>query len=168
MKVLAEDASLAPAIARYTECKALFGGVTTSQGITLINSSVTSKYRGLVRNVEQVEAGDGLPGAKANVSDVEAVEGGLDGFAERLTKANARKAAYLHHLAEGTNDVTHKHFGHLQRPDGTWVISPALVGIHSTALNDADWDVMAAARGGAGWWPPRKLRLDRPRGENKS
>ena len=159
MKVLADDVSLAPAIARYTECKALFGGVTTSQGITLINSSVTSKYRGLVRNVEQVEAGDGLPGAKANVSDVEAVEGGLEGFAERLAKANARKAAYLHHLAEGTNTVTHKHFESLQRSDGTWVISPAMVGIHSTVLNDADLDVMAAHGGAIVWSPLSNLLL---------
>jgi cytosine/adenosine deaminase-related metal-dependent hydrolase len=159
MKVLADEVPLAPAIARYTECKALFGGVTTSQGITLINSSVTSKYRGLVRNVEQVETGDQLPGAKANVSDVEDIDGGLDGFAEQIAKANARKAAYLHHLAEGTNDITHKHFGHLQRPDGTWVISPALVGIHSTALNDADWDVMAAHGGAMVWSPLSNLLL---------
>src|SRR5215831_18043613 len=159
MKVLADDTPLAPAIARYTECKALFGGVTTSQGITLIGSSVTSKYRGLVRNVEQVETGDQLPGAKANVSDVEDVEGGLDGFAEQLAKANARKAAYLHHLAEGTNDITHRHFEHLQRPDGTWVISPALVGIHSTVLNDADWDVMAAHGGAMVWSPLSNLLL---------
>jgi 5-methylthioadenosine/S-adenosylhomocysteine deaminase len=159
MKVLADDVPLAPAIARYTECKALFGGVTTSQGITLINSSVTSQYRGLVRNVEQVQAGDGLPGAKANVSDVEGVEGGLDGFAEQLAKANARRAAYLHHLAEGTNDATHKHFEHLQRSDGTWVVSPALVGIHSIKLNDADLDVMAAHGGAIVWSPLSNLLL---------
>jgi 5-methylthioadenosine/S-adenosylhomocysteine deaminase len=159
MKVLADDVPLAPAIARYTECKALFGGVTTSQGITLINSSVTRQYRGLVRNVEQVQAGDGLPGAKANVSDIEGVEGGLDGFAEQLAKADARRAAYLHHLAEGTNDATHKHFEHLQRSDGTWVVSPALVGIHSIKLNDADLDVMAAHGGAIVWSPLSNLLL---------
>jgi 5-methylthioadenosine/S-adenosylhomocysteine deaminase len=159
MKVLADEVPLAPAIARYTECKALFGGVTTSQGITLISSSVTSKYRGLVRNVEQVASGDGLPGAKTNVSDVEGVESGLDGFAEQLAKADARKAAYLHHLAEGTNDVTHKHFERLQRSDRTWVISPALVGIHSTVLNDADLDVMAAHGGAIVWSPLSNLLL---------
>src|SRR4029453_9408668 len=69
------------------------------------------------------------------------------------------KAAYLHHLAEGTNDTTRKHFLSLKRPSGSWVISPALVGIHATALTDADLDVMASHGAAIVWSPLSNLLL---------
>ena len=159
MSVLAADRALAPRIARYTECKALFGGVTTSQGITLINSGVTSKYRGLLRNVEQTDEPGALPEAATNVSDVEDLKGGLTGFARSLAAAASRGACLLHHLSEGTDDRTRAHFTALRRASGEWELSPALASIHATALLPEHLDVLAQHGAAIVWSPLSNLLL---------
>jgi 5-methylthioadenosine/S-adenosylhomocysteine deaminase len=159
MSVLAADKALAPRIARYTECKALFGGVTTSQGITLINSGVTSKYRGLLRNVEQTDEPGVLPEAGTNVSDVEDMKGGLTGFEKSLATASARGGCLLHHLSEGTDDRTRGHFTALRRASGDWALTPALAGIHATALSPEHLDVMAQHGAAIVWSPLSNLLL---------
>jgi 5-methylthioadenosine/S-adenosylhomocysteine deaminase len=159
MSVLARERALAPFMARYTECKALFGGVTTSQGITLINSGVTSKYRGLLRNVEQTDEADALPEAKTNVSDVEDLKGGLSAFETSLAAAGARGGCLLHHLSEGTDDRTREHFTALRKPDGAWAISPALAGIHATALLPEHFAVLGQHGAAIVWSPLSNLLL---------
>ena len=52
------------AIVRYVECKLLFSGVTSSQGITLAShGNIERWYKGIVRNVEQATDED-LPAAE--------------------------------------------------------------------------------------------------------
>jgi 5-methylthioadenosine/S-adenosylhomocysteine deaminase len=159
MSVLAADRALAPRIARYTECKALFGGVTTSQGITLINSGVTSKYRGLLRNVEQTDEPGALPEAATNVSDVEDLKGGLAAFEKSLAAASERGGCLLHHLSEGTDDRTRAHFTALRRASGDWALSPALAGIHATALLPEHLDLLAQHGAAIVWSPLSNLLL---------
>ncbi len=54
MKTIGEATDLLPALVRYVECKALVGGVTTTQGIALFSApGVRRYYRGIVRNVEE-------------------------------------------------------------------------------------------------------------------
>ena len=62
--------NLLPAVIRYVECKCLFGGVTTSQGIELFsNHGGRRYYRGVVRNVEQTHD-PALPEAGTRIADV--------------------------------------------------------------------------------------------------
>jgi len=72
MKTIGEATDLLPALVRYVECKALVGGVTTTQGIALFSApGVRRYYRGIVRNVE--ETGDKLlPEAGSRIADVDA------------------------------------------------------------------------------------------------
>ena len=52
MKTIGEATELLPALVRYVDCKALVGGVTTTQGIALFSApDVRRYYRGIVRNV---------------------------------------------------------------------------------------------------------------------
>lgn len=158
MSVIAREKALAPDLARYVECKALLGGVTTSQGITLINGGVSSKLRGLVRNVEQTDEA-ALAEAGSNVSDVGDLKGGLTDFIRKLTTAESRGACLLHHLSEGTDARSRAHFTSLRRPDGSWALSPAMVGIHSLALSPSDLDVMAQHGAAIVWSPLSNLLL---------
>src|SRR5262249_33711452 len=135
-----------------------FGGVTTSQGITLIKSAVQTKYRGLLRNVEQTDE-PVLPEAATNVSDVEDLKGGLTHYTQSLAGAEARGACLLQHLAEGTDDTSREHFTALRRENGTFVLSAALAGIHSTALMAEDLDVMSAHGAAIVWSPLSNLLL---------
>ena len=54
MKTIGEATDLLPALVRYVECKALVGGVTTSQGIALFSApGVRRYYRGIVRTASR-------------------------------------------------------------------------------------------------------------------
>lgn len=147
MRLLAAIPNSGLAIARYTECKCLVAGVTTSQGVTLANSDVTvTTYRGLVRNVEQ--SGDPeLPRCETQVADVGA--GQAADFLGKLSGAGRR----LLHLAEGLGDTARRHFLHLQLPNGEWAITNKLVGIHANGLRGADLQLFGA-RGGKVVWSP--------------
>lgn len=72
MQVLAATATLLASICRYVETKALLGGTTTSQGITLANKAGIRRYfKGVVRNVDAT-GDDALPNVSTRVPDVAA------------------------------------------------------------------------------------------------
>ena len=137
MKTLGEATELLPALVRYVECKALVGGVTTSQGIALFSApGVRRYYKGIVRNAE--ETGDELlPEAGSRIADVDAKD--PQAFLAEIEK----KTCFLLHLSEGTDDAAHEHFEALQLSGNKWAIAPSLAGIHCVALTAADFEVMA-------------------------
>ena len=153
MKTIGEATELLPALVRYVECKALVGGVTTSQGIALFSApGVRRYYRGIVRNVE--ETGDKLlPEAGSRIADVDASD--PQAFLAEIEK----KTCFLLHLSEGTDDAAHKHFEALQLPGNKWAIAPSLAGIHCVALTAADFEVMAANSASMVWSPFSNLLL---------
>lgn len=153
MKTIGEATELLPALVRYVECKALVGGVTTSQGIALFSApGVRRYYRGIVRNVE--ETGDKqLPEAGSRIADVDAND--PQAFLAEIEK----KTCFLLHLSEGTDEAAHKHFEALQLPGNKWAIAPSLAGIHCVALTSADFEVMAAQGASMVWSPFSNLLL---------
>jgi hypothetical protein len=56
------------------------------------------------------------------------------------------------HLSEGVDDDSRRVFHNLQRKDGSWLLSPNLLGIHATGLASADLSVMSGS-GGIVWSP---------------
>jgi 5-methylthioadenosine/S-adenosylhomocysteine deaminase len=137
MGIVGRTPGLLPAVVRYVECKCLLGGVTTSQGIELFsNAGARRFYRGIVRNVEQTND-PALPEAGTRIADVDAHD--AQSFLARL----AQKKCFLLHLAEGLDDTARKHFLSLEFEPGKWAIAPSLSGIHCTALEQSDFEVMA-------------------------
>ena len=122
MKTIGEATELLPALVRYVECKALVGGVTTTQGIALFSApGVRRYYRGIVRNVE--DTGDKLlPEAGSRIADVDASD--PQAFLAEIEK----KTCFLLHLSEGTDAPAHQHFEALPLPGGKWAIAPSLAG----------------------------------------
>jgi len=153
MKTIGEATELLPALVRYVECKALVGGVTTSQGIALFSApGVRRYYRGIVRNVE--ETGDKLlPEAGSRIADVDAHD--PQAFLAEIKK----KTCFLLHLSEGTDEAAHKHFEALQLAKNKWAIASSLAGIHCVALTPADFEVMAANGASMVWSPFSNLLL---------
>ena len=153
MKTIGEATELLPALVRYVECKALVGGVTSSQGIALFSApGVRRYYRGIVRNVE--ETGDKLlPEAGSRIADVDARD--PQAFLAEIEK----KTCFLLHLSEGTDDAAHKHFEALALPGNEWAIAPSLAGIHCVALTPGDFRVMAAQGASMVWSPFSNLLL---------
>jgi len=153
MKTIGEATDLLAALVRYVECKALVGGVTTSQGIALFSApGVRRYYRGIVRNVE--ETGDKLlPEAGSRIADVDAKD--PQAFLTEIEK----KTCFLLHLSEGTDDAAHTHFEALQLQGGKWAIAPSLAGIHCVALTPADFGVMASNGASMVWSPFSNLLL---------
>jgi 5-methylthioadenosine/S-adenosylhomocysteine deaminase len=152
MAALGGDPQLMPAVVRYVECKALAGGVTTSQGIALFsNAGARRFYRGLVRNVEDTDD-PRLPEVATRIADVVAAD------AERfLGRLRTRKL--LLHLAEGVDESARRHFLALQYAPGKWAINENLIGIHCAALQRPDFDVLAAHGGSMVWSPLSNLLL---------
>jgi cytosine/adenosine deaminase-related metal-dependent hydrolase len=148
MGVLGRTKGYVEAIVRYVECKCLFGGVTTSQGIALYsNAGIRKYYRGIVRNVEDTED-PALPEANTRISDVEAKDAAK--FMNRLEKSSC----LLLHLSEGIDDRAREHFEALYLPDDDkWAITPALSGIHSAGLHAEDFKIMKK-HGGSMIWSP--------------
>lgn len=140
------------AIVRYVECKLLFSGVTSSQGITLAShQGIKKHYKGVVRNVEQTVDPD-LPDAHPRISDVE----NATDFKELLEKY---KTCYLLHLAEGIHSSANKHFRALQISASEWAITDALAGIHSVGLLPEDFEIMREFKGSIVWSPMSNLLL---------
>jgi hypothetical protein len=153
MKTIGEATELLPALVRYVECKALVGGVTTTQGIALFSApGVRRYYKGIVRNVEQT--GDPqLPEAGSRIADVDASD--PQAFLAEIEP----KKCFLLHLSEGTDDAAHKHFEALQLPGGKWAIAPSLAGIHCVALRPPDFTVMVSHGASMVWSPFSNLLL---------
>jgi 5-methylthioadenosine/S-adenosylhomocysteine deaminase len=153
MKTIGEATDLLPALVRYVECKALVGGVTTTQGIALFSApGVRRYYRGIVRNVE--ETGDKLlPEAGSRIADVDAND--PQAFLAEIEK----KTCFLLHLSEGTDEAAHKHFEALQLPGNKWAIAPSLAGIHCVALKPTDFQLLAVNGASMVWSPFSNLLL---------
>ena len=147
-QVLGQSPGVLQALVRYVECRAMLGGVTTTQGITLANAgALTRHYKGLVRNVEDPGTPD-LPTANTNIANPS-----TNGAEAYLTKLNAQPGVYLQHLSEGRDDTARGWFLRLKRTNGDWAVTSKLCGIHSAALNRGDFDVLHA-RGASMVWSP--------------
>lgn len=153
MNVLGQTDGYPEAIARYAECKALLGGVTTSQGIALFSDvGIRRYYPGLLRNVELSDGPD-LPAAAARIADVVAED------ALRFLARLKQSSCLLLHLSEGTDARAHAHFEALRLPDGEVAITDALAGIHCVALKRAYFKLLAAHGGAMVWSPLSNLLL---------
>ncbi|MHC4323257.1 MAG: S41 family peptidase [Planctomycetota bacterium] len=155
MKVLGHIDGYLQAIVRYVECKLLFSGITSSQGITLSSHPKIQKhYKGIVRNVEQTVDKD-LPDAKTRISDIDNKEAAK--LLERLKKPKTK--CYLLHLAEGIHSRANKHFKALQISANKWAINEKLAGIHCVGLLPEDFEVMGNKKGSMIWSPMSNLLL---------
>ncbi|NDZ17090.1 amidohydrolase [Variovorax sp. WS11] len=155
MQTLAATPELLASICRYVEAKALIGGTTTGQGITLANQSGIRRYfRGVVRNVEATDDEASLPAASTRVPDVTAKD--AQTFLARLKK---EKTCYLLHLSEGTDATARRAFQALQIGGASWAITPSLCGIHAAALQAPDFQVLAANGGSMVWSPFSNMLL---------
>jgi hypothetical protein len=153
MQIIGKSPELVPALIRYVECKSLFGGVTTSQGIQLFsNAGIRRFYRGIVRNVEQTDE-PGLPEAGTRIADVEAKDAAQ--FMKRLQTASC----LLLHLSEGIDDIARKHFLALEVSPGQWAIGRQLAGIHCAGLLEGDFKVYGEHQGAMIWSPLSNLLL---------
>ncbi len=146
-QILGGTDGVVQALVRYVECRALLGGVTTSQGITLSsNQGIKKYYKGIVRNVEQ-PLGPGLPAAGTNIGNPKSGKA-----AEYLNKLKKNKC-YLQHLSEGIDTTARGWFLRLHTEDDKWAVTDAFCGIHSTALTQEDFEIISQ-RGGSMVWSP--------------
>jgi cytosine/adenosine deaminase-related metal-dependent hydrolase len=153
MQVLGSDPAVVAAVIRYVEVRALLGGTTTSQGVTLSSQpGIVKHFQGLVRNVESTGDPD-LPTAATHIADVEATD--AQKFLDRISTGKK----LILHLAEGTDTSAHNHFAALQYSPGQWAITENLIGIHCVALTADDFAVMAAHGGSMVWSPLSNLLL---------
>jgi cytosine/adenosine deaminase-related metal-dependent hydrolase len=153
MGVLGRTPGYPEAIVRYVECKCLFSGVTTSQGIALYsNTGMHRFYRGAVRNVEATRDPD-LPDASTRIADVDARD------AERFLARLQNSSCLLLHLSEGVDERARQHFEALRLDSGAWALTPALAGIHAAALQRQDFDVMQTHGAAIIWSPMSNLLL---------
>ncbi len=146
-QVLGQTPGAAEALVRYSECRALLGGTTTTQGITLASAGgITKYYRGLVRNAEDPDHPD-LARAGTNIANP--TNGGAAKYRDTLDQHRC----YLQHLSEGTDDTARGWFQRLQIDDDTWAVTRALGAIHGTALKPEDFEILAAANASMVWSP---------------
>src|SRR5262249_27237526 len=112
-------------------------------------------YRGLVRNVELPDDAR-LRAADARIGDVAPAD------ASKFRQQLQHSSCYLLHLAEGTNDAARSHFLALRFTDNghdQCDITPALAGIHCSALRPEDFDLLRANGGALVWSPLSNLLL---------
>lgn len=153
MQTLGKSPGFPEAIVRFVECKSLVGGVTTSQGITLANSSLTKKvFHGVIRNVEETNEAV-LPEARTRIADVKS--GQAEAFLNSLSPDRTR----LLHLAEGIDDRARSFFTNLQINADDWAITNRLNGIHCAGLKREDFEVFGARGGSMTWSPMSNLVL---------
>jgi len=127
---------------KYTEAKAVIGGVTAIQG----SAKMAYPYEGwLVRNVEYETFKTGRKSVYQSAlplrSDAEYAD-----KREKMTEG----AAFLYHLSEGTDPALVAEYDKLRDED---CLKPSFCGIHCTTLEESsytDW----APRGGSVIWSP--------------
>lgn len=153
--LLAENADVdyRRSIVRFAECRGLFGGVTSGQGMSMSSSTGFRTYfKGLMRNVEQPldAAFQACGGQTLNLKpgEVESV----------LVPALQTGRPFIYHLSEGTDDAARRMFLNLRRANGSWAIQKNLVCIHCVALRPEDFDQLKAAAGMV-WSPTSNLLL---------
>ncbi len=141
----------AKSVIRFVECRALLGGVTTTQGLSLTlhtPAQTIRAYRGLVRNLELPDD-PSWPASVDRINDFTSANEATDVYGP--LRNNPAKP-FLMHLSEGTNQAARDVFNYLQRPDGSWLFGKNFVGIHGTALDPAQIQAMRNA-GGLVWSP---------------
>ncbi len=137
------------AVVRFVECRALLGGVTTTQGFLYKNGThQTSYFEGLVRNAEFPNKG--WPVADGYINDFVSKKDAAD----HLIPALGKHQPYIIHLTEGIDAVTRALFDYLQQPDGSWLIAPELITIHATALQSREFRILAQNNCGGVLWSP--------------
>jgi 5-methylthioadenosine/S-adenosylhomocysteine deaminase len=142
-------------VARFAECRALLGGVTTTQGLTLSSlGSTIPYYQGLVRNVE-FSYGPTWPTATDHVNDFGSFGEFQQTYAPLMNQPLSR---LLIHLCEGTDQATQALFSNLVDPNGETLISGNLISIHGTALGPAQLTFLKPA-GGLVWSPTSNFLL---------
>lgn len=146
-QVLGRSPGVVEAVVRFTECRCLLGGVTTTQGITLVGTGGLAEiYQGVVRNVERTDD-PLLPKAGTRIANPDA------GKAEDYLRNLARQTCYLQHLSEGVDSAARGWFHRLRLDSGQWALTPAFSGIHSAALIEEDFRIIAEHGGSVIWSP---------------
>jgi 5-methylthioadenosine/S-adenosylhomocysteine deaminase len=143
------------ALVRFVECRALLGGVTTTQGLQYRSSdNLTSYFQGLLRIVEF--PGQGWPVADDYIFDFKNEQEAEHHIAPAL----AAGTPYIIHLSEGIDQPSRAVFDYLRKADDTWLIGPPLLTIHATALDSPQFQVLAQQHcGGVVWSPLSNLLL---------
>ena len=130
------------AVLKYVECKAVVGGVTAIQG----SSKVGRPFEGwMVRNVEYETFGTGVVRVRQAVFPLTE-----EREFRKLRRQLDAGDAFVYHLSEGTDPVLRADYDAIGGHD---CLAPRFVGIHCTALGDAqfaDWH----PRGGSIVWSP--------------
>lgn len=140
-------------ICRYVECRSIFGGTTTSQGISSSSSSGERVYyAGLVRNVEQPLLA-GWPTASGQTLDYQPAD-----IRNKLVPSLAKGQPFFYHLSEGTDADARQRFLDLEYQTGTWAIERNLIAIHATGCRAPDFARLKSAAGVV-WSPLSNLLL---------
>ena len=146
-QVLGGTPGVVEALVRYVECRALFGGTTTTQGLRLYTETgIGAFFQGLVRNVE--EAGnDELPRVGSKIANPSKNK------AEKYLTTMNKFPCYLQHISEGTDDTARNWFRNLQIDDDEWAVNHRFCGIHATAFHEEDFAILSE-RGASVIWSP--------------
>lgn len=147
------DPDYTRAIIRFAECRSLFGGVTTGQGMSMSSGGGARKlFQGLVRNVEQpIEEGWAAAGGQTLDYQPDEIE-------SKLVPALAQRIPFFYHLSEGTDREARQRFRDLRRPDRSWALGKGLICVHCVGLWKNDFDVLEQAAGMV-WSPTSNLLL---------
>lgn len=140
------DVGYRRAIVRFTECRNLFGGVTTGHGMGM-TKGVT--YQGLMRNIEQPERAE-LPQVKSQTADMKP---------DDITKMMAwtgQGRPFIYHLSEGVDEHARERFFDLQAvPEA---LNRHLVCIHAVGVEAEDFPALKGIAGIV-WSPSSNLLL---------
>jgi 5-methylthioadenosine/S-adenosylhomocysteine deaminase len=135
-------------LVKYSEVKALLGGVTTIGGFAKFNKSYAAW---LLRNIEVERFGKQEATIYTSVLKLRDEKQFLD------TKRKIREGnAFLYHLAEGTTSDILEEYNELDRYD---IISEKLVAIHCTALKEEHLKVIGRKKAKIVWSPLSNLLL---------
>jgi 5-methylthioadenosine/S-adenosylhomocysteine deaminase len=135
-------------LVKYSEVKALLGGVTTIGGFAKFNKSYAAW---LLRNIEVERFGKQEATIYTSVLKIRDEKQFLD------TKRKVRDGnAFLYHLAEGTTSDILEEYAELDRYN---IISEKLVAIHCTALNQNHFEVLGRKKTKIVWSPLSNLVL---------
>lgn len=141
--------------ARFVECRALLGGVTTTQGLTLSSlGNTVAYYEGLVRNVEMTY-GTNWPTATDHINDFSTFAEFQSTYGPLIGQPLSRLVI---HLCEGTDATARGFFASLLDQNGKPLIGSNLIAIHGTALTGAEFASLKAA-GGLVWSPTSNFLL---------
>jgi 5-methylthioadenosine/S-adenosylhomocysteine deaminase len=136
-------------LTRYAEARALVGGVTAIQGASAM---YPSKDEALVRNVDLQIFGQHK--ARASIDPLKEPAEKLKEFKDGI--ANGDITAFYAHLAEGVDATSENEFA---RFVSRGLLTAATVIIHGTALTEAMFADVKAAKAKLVWSPQSNLRL---------